>query len=345
MPDEKKIKKILLIKTGGTIAQERGLDGVFRPSDKEYMDEIKGIHDLAEIVVAHPANIDSTNMETSHRAMLAELIHKNYRDYDGFVIVHGTDTMADTAASLNYMLQDLGKPIVLTGSQKSIFEPGSDGTNNLYYAVKAATMDLGETVIAFGDKILRGNRAIKISEHGINAFDTPRIKPVGEIGIDVMLLDERIGRYNGDPRLFTDFDTNIESYHQSSGTNTDIFKKYVDDDSVHGIIIGGFGAGNVQSRLIPHIKEATKKGKPVLVVTNCLLGAADMGIYEVGSAPLEAGAISAGDLTMEAATQKLMYAIGRANKEGYAGAQKISYVKDLIHRVYGRDMSVTGNRF
>src|SRR3989338_5659959 len=307
--------KVLVIKTGGTIGQEKGRDGVFRPSSKEYLRKVEGIYKLAHITVESPANIDSTNMETSHRAMLADLIYKNHREYNGFVIVHGTDTMADTGAALTYMIQDLGAPIVLTGSQKSIFVPGSDGPSNLYYAVKAATLDLGEVVIAFGDKIVRANRATKISEQGLNAFDSPRVRPIAEIGLDIFLSDERITRYNGDPRLFTAFDTNIEVYHQSSGTNTRMFEKYIEDAEVHGIVVGGFGAGNVQERLVPYIKRATEIGKPVLVVTNCLLGAADMGIYEVGSAPLKAGAVSAGDLTMEAGIQKLMFAVGRANED------------------------------
>ncbi len=345
MVQKKEKPRVLVIKTGGTIGQEKGRDGVFRPSEKDYLRKVKGIYELADITVESPANIDSTNMETSHRAMLADLIYKNHGKYDGFVIVHGTDTMVDTGAALTYMLQDLGSPVVLTGSQKSIFVDGSDGPNNLYYAVKAATLDLGEVVIAFGDKIVRANRAIKISEHGLNAFDTPRVRPVGEIGIDIILSDERIKRYNGDPRIFKTFDTNIEVYHQSSGTSTRMFEKYIDDDEVHGILVPGFGAGNVQDRLNPHIKRATERGKPVFVVTNCLLGAADMGIYAVGSAPLQAGAISAGDLTMKTAIQKLMFAVGRANQDQIHGQERVSYVRNLLQRPYAKDMTITGNRF
>jgi len=119
-------------------------------------------------------------------------------------------------------------------------------------------MDLGEIVIAFGDRIVRGNRSTKISEHGLNAFDSPRVEPVGEIGIDVLLANHRIKRSNGDPILFTEFDTDIEFYQQSSGTSTRIFEGYVKDDNIHGIVIGGYGAGNVQTRLIQYIKEANR---------------------------------------------------------------------------------------
>ena len=337
--------KVLMLQTGGTVGQKRDADGVFRPADEDYIDRVPAIRELADITVERTANIDSTNMDTSQRATLAQKIHQNSRMYDGFVIVHGTDTMADTAAALNYMIQNLGKPIILTGSQKSIFEPGTDAPNNLYYSVKAATTDLGEVVIAFGDKIIRGNRAIKISEQGLNAFSSPRVSPVAEVGIDIILADHRIKRYNGDPVLFTDFDTQIELYQQSSGTNTGIFENYVKDEGINGIVLGAYGAGNVQDRLVPHIEKATELGKPVLVVTNCQLGAADMNVYAVGSAPLKAGAISAGDMTMEAGIQKLMYAIGRANKECLVGKDKIDFVKDLIHRPYAGDITVTGTRF
>ena len=199
--------------------------------------------------------------------------------------------------------------------------------------------------VAFGDKVVRGNRATKESEHGLNAFSSPRTQAVAEIGIDILPAEHRIKRYNGDPVLFTDFDTNIEFYQQSSGTSTRLFERYVDDPEIHGIIIGAYGAGNVQERLVPHIEKATKQGKPVLVVTNCKLGAADMGIYEVGSAPLKAGAISAGDLTMEAAIQKLMFAIGRANTSPHVGSKRLEYIRSLIHRVYSQDMTSTGDRF
>src|SRR3989344_5503453 len=240
--------RILMIQTGGTIGQKRGADGVFRPSNEDYVNRVPNIHDLAEIVVKRTVNIDSTNMDTHQRVTLARTIYQDYRQYDGFVVVHGTDTMVDSAAALNYMLQHLGKPVVFTGSQKSIFEPGSDGHHNLYYAVKAATMDLGEIVIAFGDRIVRGNRAIKQSEHSLNAFNSPRIPPVAEIGIDIMLAPHRISRYNGEPVLFSQFDTNVDFYQQSSGTNTSLFDRSIKDNMVKGIVIGAYGAGNVQDR-------------------------------------------------------------------------------------------------
>lgn len=184
--------KILIIQTGGTISQEKGEDGTYSPSSKpikEIIRKISSLEDLAEITIEELFNIDSTNMETSDRANLAKTIYENYQKYNGFVILHGTDTMADSAAALNYMLNcgaiEGGKPIVFTGSQKPIFEPASDAPNNIYNAVKIATLDIGEIVIAFGNKIVRGVRAVKESEHGLNAFSSPRIEPLGEIGREI----------------------------------------------------------------------------------------------------------------------------------------------------------------
>ncbi len=339
--------KILIIQTGGTLSQEKGEDGAYRPSSQSLNKILEKIplDSLAEINTDGNSNIDSTNMETSHRANLARMIYKNYRNYDGFVILHGTDTMADTAAALNYMLQNLGKPLVLTGSQKSIFEPGNDAMNNVYNAVKTATKDVGEVIIVFGDKILRGVRTVKESEHGLNAFSSPRVEPVGEIGIDIILKEHMMKRCKKELSLFVDFDTNIELYQQSSGTSTTIFENYVNSKEIHGIVISAYGAGNVQDRLVPYIEKATNAGKPVLVVTNCRLGAADMGIYVVGLAPLKAGAISAGDMTLEAAIQKLMYVVGRANKEELEGKERLAFVEDIIHTEYNKDITITTTRF
>ncbi|MCG2718178.1 MAG: asparaginase [Nanoarchaeota archaeon] len=339
MQKQTKKPKILMIQTGGTIGQEKGLDGILRPSEKNYLDKVPEIYNLADITVQRPANIDSTNMETSHRAMLAEIIYDKHKEYDGFVIIHGTDTMVETAAALNYMIQGLGKPIVLTGSQISIFEPENDAKDNLYNAIKTATMDLGEVVIAFGDKVVRGNRAIKESADDFNAFSSPRTAPLGEIiESEIVLTKDRIKRYDGKPTLFTEFSEGVEFYQQTSGSKTKILSKYVEDEDIEGIILGGYGTGNIQDRLVPEIKKSTIFGKPVLVSTTCLKGSTEMATYEVGSAPLEAGAIPAMDMTREAATQKLMYAIGVANKTDYSEQKRLDLIKDIIHTEYSRDI-------
>tara|TARA_Y100000310_G_scaffold342208_1_gene444300 strand:- start:2731 stop:3864 length:1134 start_codon:yes stop_codon:yes gene_type:complete len=368
-------QRILVLQTGGTIGQERNKSGVFHPSQRDYLPLIRGIslkrgqelkstpkkirlyenrsyvmeatHTLPRIDfdAIQTANIDSTNMETHQRADIAKLIYDNARSYDGFVVIHGTDSMADTGAALPLMLRNLDKPVVITGSQKSIYERGSDADCNVINAIETATMDIGEVVIAFGDKIVRGNRAVKVNEQGLNAFDSPRVAPVGEIGIDIMLKDHRYTRSDGDPILFTDFCDNVESYAPKSGSNTSAFRKgYVDNDDVEGIVFVGLGAGNINDKYNQDIKRAVQAGKPVLVVTNCLEGAADSGIYGVGSAPLEAGAKPAGDMTSESINQKLMYAIGRAKADSIDTNGVPEYVDRIIRRPYAGEINFSDER-
>ena len=355
------MSKVLLIKTGGTIGQKPNSQGILEPSADEYIQKVEGLHDLADIEVKDLGNIDSTNMETNlkltaptgtertkDRADIARVIYENAFKYDGFVIAHGTDTMAETAAALTYMLPDLKKPIILTGSQRLIWVPRSDGQNNLYTAVQAATKDLGEVAIAFGNYVVRGTRARKVDEEGYDAFLTPGVEPLGKLTAlseGIRLADHRVSRGDFDPRIFTDFDTNIFHYSHISGATVDkVLMDIVAHGSIHGILMSGFGAGNIPDRLIPFIKSARELGKPVFVYTSCDTGAADMGIYSVGAAPLEAGAKPAGDMTLEALGQKVMYAIGRASSEGLQGEEKLQFVESIIRKPYNGDIMVTERR-
>jgi len=337
--------KILIIETGGTVAQKRGEDGVFRPIEESVTDKIKGINEFADLKVERiPKLIDSTNMLTEQRSFLAKQIYQNVDDFDGFVVVHGTDTMADSAAALTFMLQDFGKPIILTGAQISIYEPRTDGTANLYAAVKAATLDFGEVAIVFGNGIYRGPRTIKDDEEGFNAFLSPRVPPIGKVGITIEALENRIPRFKREPKLFTDFDTNIGFFYPMSGVSVNTFASQVRDPSVHGFVMVGFGAGNIPEVYYPEIEEATKLNKPVVVVTQCLKGAADMGIYEVGAIPLKLGAISGGDMTMQTATQKLMYALGKAKENNIDPNKRIAFVKKIMHTNYAQEISSAERR-
>ncbi|MDO8554782.1 MAG: asparaginase [Candidatus Micrarchaeota archaeon] len=336
--------RVLVIETGGTIAQKRSRDGVFRPAENEanLIDRIKSVFRFADVKTEKLAKmIDSTNMLTEQRAMIANIIYHNANEFEGFVITHGTDTMADTAAALTFMLQDLGKPIVLTGSQISIYEPRSDGMGNLIAAIRTATQDYGEVVIAFGNGVWRGPRTIKDDEEGFNAFLSPRTPQIGKIGITIEPDYGRIKRHKAETRLFTKFDTSIGFFYPMSGVSVDTFSAQVRDPNIHGFVMVGFGAGNIPEVYYEGIKEATRVHKPVLVVTQCLKGAADMGIYEVGAVPLRLGAISGGDMTMQTATQKLMYALGRANVEKVGDTRRIDFVKHIIYTDYAHEIGNT----
>lgn len=344
-----KLPRVLIIETGGTIAQKRTKKrGViaFRPSKQPVTKQVKSLSEFANYKVERlPELIDSTNMLTAQRAMLAEMIYQNAYKFDGFVIIHGTDTMADTAAALTFMVQDLGKPIVLTGSQLSIYEERTDAKSNVIAAVKTATQDYGEVAIVFGNGVYRGSRTIKDDEEGFNAFISYRTPPIGKVGITIEPEPHRIPRSEKEPRLFTKFDTNIGFIYPASGTSVETFTSQVKDPKVHGFVIVGFGAGNIPSNYYKGIEEATKLYKPIVVVTQCLKGAADMGIYEVGAIPLQLGAISGGDMTMQTATQKLMYALGKIIEEKLVPREIIERVTKIMHTNYAGEITVISPRF
>jgi len=325
------MKKVLLIDTGGTISQKPDFSGVLKPSVSEYIELVPNLDKLAELSFTRMERIDSTDMTTEYRAAIATEIYKHHHEFDGFVILHGTDTMADTACALTYMIQNLGKPIVITGAQLPIFSPGPDGINNLYYSVEAATRDLGEIVICFGDRILRGSRAVKENTHGFNAFSSPRLTPVGELGVTLRLLDHRIKRFKGNPVLFTDFDSNIAHLRQTSGSTINVLSHLLKSE-LSGFVIGGFGTGNIQSRLIDTMKQFDKKGIPMVIATVCHKGSTMVNQYSVGQAAFEAGAIEAKDLTHQAAIQKLMYACGKVKKDFSLLSPKDK--KELIYSIF-----------
>jgi len=338
--------KILFIKTGGTICQKPNDQGVLEPSPEDYLQTVNGLENLAQVDVVDVGLLDSTDMGTSERAKMAETIFDVRKEYDGFVVAHGTDTMVETAAALTYMLKGFRKPIVLTGSQKPAWVGGSDAQNNVYYAVQTATRDIGETVICFGDFVLRGTRAKKVDEEGWNAFNTPGLAPLGKrtsLEAGIALEDHRIKRGDNsrDASLFTGFETGIFNYDHTSGSSVvGALESVVDNPEIKGILMGGFGAGNIPTNLLPLIRRATSQGKPVAVYTKCLKGAADMAVYAVGSAALDAGAIPAGDMTPEALGQKLMYALGLA--EGSIDfSKRIEFVKKIISHPIGKDITVT----
>lgn len=331
-------KKIMIIDTGGTFGQVPNRNGALE------IDACTNVFEKVLPLVSSIAKItpysglermDSTEMAQDYRKKLAELIYKEKDNYDGFVVIHGTDTMVDTGAALNYMLPDFGKPIVLTGAQKSIYEKDNDAERNIKLAVKAAKSDLGEVVIAFDNKVLRACRAQKYDSEGFNAFITPAEETLGKefkyagLGSMLKLYDNRIPRSSGKGKLFTDFDTGVILYKPTSGSTADTLENYINDDKVSAAVISGFGTGNVPSRLGKQYASLVESGKPVVQCTRCLKGRALVGTYAVSSEYANL-VISAGDMTEEAACQKTMYAVGVAKYEGRQGIDLISRVKDII---------------
>lgn len=263
-------------------------------------------------------NLDSTNIQPHHWQEVAKAIEKNYSNFDGFVVLHGTDTMVYTASALSFALNNLGKPVVLTGAQVPPDLISSDATTNLTNACLAATMDFSEVAIVFGTKILRGNRSTKISESERNAFISPVFPELGSIRLLPELTYPNIPRrHGGIMKLQNHFGGNVAVIKLTPGMSPGIIDSIINNGDVDGIILDSFGPGNIPNKensLLPSIKKARKKNISVLISTQCIYGTTRMYLYEVGQKALELGVIPTHDMTPEAAYVKLKWALGQSDK-------------------------------
>jgi L-asparaginase len=249
---------------------------------------------------------------------IAKTIHENYDAYDGFVITHGTDTMAYTASALSFALQGIRKTVVLTGAFVPSFDVATDAINNLVNAVKVACMSLSEICVVFGTSILRGNRAQKKSEVEFEAFHSPKAPPLGRIAVEPELHTERLLVPNRERFLLeADFENAVAVFELVPGMKAEYFEAII-EKGARGVILKAFGPGNVPNKNSPHsltdaIHAATEKEVPVVVISQCSTGSTRMQMYEVGYDALRAGAIPGHDMTVEAAATKLMWVLARTD--------------------------------
>jgi len=310
---------VLLITTGGTITMVHdSATNSLVPAESsdeliKYVPEVKKVADITKIDLF---NIDSTNVQLDHWQKIARLIYDNYSKYEAFVITHGTDTLAYTASALSFMLQNLKKPVILTGSQMPLGEIGSDARNNFINSFIAATKDLNEVAILFGEHIIRGSRAKKISAFHLNAFQSVNEKPIGEVGLSIKLFEHRLRASRKKLKLTAEFNKNVFLLKLFPSISPRIFDKII-EMGYEGIVIEGFGAGNIptnQNTILPGIERAASKNIPIVIGTQCLLGEVDLSLYEVGVKAARFGAIPAFDMTLEATLCKLMYALGQTRE-------------------------------
>ena len=313
-------KRILIIYTGGTIGMTR-TDHGYAPQREAFHALLRQIPELYsdsmpcwDIVDLDPL-LDSSNITVVEWNAIGEIIARRHPDYDGFVVLHGTDTMAYTASALSFMLRNNNKPVILTGSQIPLCEIRNDARDNLITALIIAASDLvHEVCLYFGGKLLRGNRAIKYSADDLIAFESPNYPVLAEAGIEIRyhnpaLLPACGGRFS----LQHLVNVPIGVIKVFPGIQFDLFDSIM-TERLKGIVIETFGAGNIPKHadsLLPIIQKASRNGTVIVVCSQCPHGTVSLGAYETSSALKEAGAISGYDLTTEAAVAKLYYLFSR----------------------------------
>lgn len=332
-------KKVLIIGTGGTITAKMH-KGSWRPgefSEDEIINLVPEAKKLATLSTLDLLSTDSSNMQPKNWLDIAGAIKKNYSKFDGFIITHGTDTMHYTASALSFLLQNLSKPIVLTGSQVPPHQLSSDFKKNLIDSIRVVTeTNMHEVMIVFNSKILRGNRSKKFREVEFEAFESIGMLPLGIIEHDIRYTGEHYKHTgkNKDLKFYNKLDKAVCIQKVTPGFNPKIISQLI-KLGYKGIILEGYGAGNVpinENSLVPEIKKATEQGIPIIMCTQCAIGYAWVYLYEVGRKALEAGAIPGHDMISETALTKLMWIIG--NRPNYTVKEiKKLFLKDLSGEV------------
>ncbi len=311
----KNMKKILIIHTGGTFGMvPMKPKPTLKPQEVQeaithYIPELNKIADISFQMVF---NIDSADMSPEHWQKLATTIFDNLGSYDGFVIIHGTDSMAYTATALSFMLENLPKPVILTGSQRPLAEIRTDARMNLVNAVEFATREIPEVCIFFDTDLLRGNRAVKISGNDYGAFVSPNYQPLAEVGVDIKIHKQYFHRL-GVPRLHTAFSERVLAFPYFPGLQPDALNWLV-DAPVDAIVLQALGMGNMaieNTSMVPLVEKLTAAGKLVVITSQCRRGEVDLTRYQNGMLIAKAGAVGAGDMTHEATIVKLMFLLGR----------------------------------
>ena len=316
---------VLLIYTGGTIGMienpETGALEAFNFDQlQENVPELKRFNYRISSYQFNPP-IDSSDMEPSLWAKLVKIIDYNYDNFDGFVILHGTDTMAYTASALSFMLENLAKPVILTGSQLPIGVLRTDGKENLITSIEIAaakhpdgTAVVPEVCIFFENHLLRGNRTTKINAENFNAFRSYNYPALATAGIHIKYEYDRIRKVNPNTPMHPHyvFNTNVLVLTIFPGIQENIVKTVLNAPGLQAVVLKTYGSGNAPQKpwFIKLLSEATKKGMVIVNITQCQTGMVEMGRYETGLHLLDAGVISGYDSTVESVLTKLMFLLG-----------------------------------
>ena len=330
---------ILLIYTGGTIGmKEDPVLQALTPFDfSQILDEVPELGKFAYKIDSYTFDpiIDSSDVEPALWISLVRLIEERYDEYDGFVILHGTDTMAYSASTLSFMIEDLTKPVIFTGSQLPIGTPRTDGKENLISSVEiAAAKDedghplVPEVCICFDNVLIRGNRSRKFNSDNFRAFRSEDYPPLAEAGISIRYNSGLIRRpksWNERPIFHKKLDTRVSILKIHPGITPSVVRDILLGKDTRAVILETYGAGNAPSKewFLSTVREASESGKIILNVTQCLAGKVNMDIYATGKNLKAAGVINGYDSTTESALGKLFYLLGvfDTNDEVKAGLE------------------------
>lgn len=326
MRTPKRKASLLLIYTGGTIGMKQDPDdGTLKPFDfSGILEEVPELSKFALRIDAYTFDplIDSSDVEPASWVKLAHVIQDAYDDYDGFIVLHGTDTMAYSASALSFMLVGLAKPVIFTGSQLPIGVPRTDGKENLISAVEiAASRDekgrplVPEVCIFFDSHLLRGNRATKVSSENFNAFQTPNCPVLAEAGIEIRYNRSVIRKAPARPAplgIHDKLDTRVSILKLHPGITPAVVRYFLLSPETRAVILETYGSGNAPSRpwFLDIVSEADRMGKVIVNVTQCQAGSVNMRIYANGKRLEEAGVVSGWDSTTESALGKLFVLLG-----------------------------------
>lgn len=339
---------LLLIYTGGTIGMKQDMkDLTLKPFDfSQILDEVPEIRKFAFKIDTYSFEppIDSSDVEPSLWQDLARLIKEKYEDYDGFIILHGTDTMSYSASALSFMLDGLTKPVIFTGSQLPIGVPRTDGKENLISAVEIASAKdeeghpaVPEVCVCFDSLLMRGNRSTKVNSEVFRAFQSPNFPPLAEAGINIRYNNEYIRKPNDwyqSLTINTELDTKVSILKIHPGITPEVVRNILCGKDTRAIIMETYGSGNAPTRdwFLDIVKESSAMNKIIVNVTQCLAGTVNMNIYANGKALERAGVIDGYDSTTESALAKLFYLMGKSRDNEWVKAMMSRNLKGEISK-------------
>jgi L-asparaginase len=312
--------RVYIACTGGTIGMTRSRDG-YVPAPGNLQEQLRAMpelrHDSMPDVELHEYEplLDSSNMTPTEWVKIAHDIAAHYDDFDGFVVLHGTDTMAYTASALPFMLSNLAKPVIISGSQIPLCEVRNDARENLITSLLiAANYAIPEVCLYFGGKLLRGCRAVKVSADGFAAFDSPNFPPLGTVGIDIDVNWNLVRRASGERLVVEEFASPVVSaLRLFPGISPELVRNVL-RPPLQGLVLEAYGVGNGPDQngaFLAALEEATSRGVVIVDCTQCLEGSVNLAEYAAGSALARVGVISGFDMTAEAALTKLYHLFSR----------------------------------